>query len=614
MQTMLVIVLNGYFLPTKKKEMKSLGWSHLDFLMISGDAYVDHPSFGTTLIARYLEYLGYRIGIIPQPNWRKPEELLEMGVPKKAIFISAGNLDSMLNHYTAKKNPRTHDEYSPGGQIGHRPDRATIVYTNMARSVFKDIPIIIGGIEASLRRFVHYDYWDDALRRSILFDSKADLLIYGMAEYSIKQLVQELSAGKSVEDLRHLPGICYISTEKTADSVNIPSYEECLQSKKAYAESFRLAYLEQDPIRGKTVVQLHQDRYLVQNPPSPPLSSAGMDIIYKLPYQRKEHPRYHALGGVPALKEVKFSITSHRGCFGACSFCALHFHQGRIVQNRTHQSIIAEAQEMTKQPDFKGYIHDVGGPTANFRLPACLKQSRKGTCRTRQCLFPEPCPNLRVDHSDYLRLLRALRKLPGVKKVFVRSGVRYDYLLLDKNSSFLQELCQHHISGQLKVAPEHASLKVTTFMGKPPIALFNQFKDLYQKANEKLKKKQYLIPYFMSGHPGTTLKDAVYLAEYLRDIHFQPEQVQEFIPTPGSISTCMYYTEMDPFSKKKIHIPKGEEKALQRALLQFKKPQNYSLVLRALKQADRKDLIGYGSKCLIKPPQKSGTGQKKGFN
>lgn len=586
--------------------MAQLGWTQLDFLLISGDAYVDHPSFGHALIGRYLESLGFKVGIISQPNWRDSRVLEEMGQPHLAVLITAGNLDSMLNHYTARKNPRINDSYSPGGIRGLRPDRATIVYANLARQVFKNIPVIIGGIEASLRRFTHFDYWDDGLRRSILLDSKADLLIYGMAEYQLKHISQGLAQGKMLNNMGDMAGICYLAPEKPQDCVVIPSYEECLKSKKAFADSFRLAYLEQDPIRGRRIVQQHQERYLIQNPPAPPLSTEELDQLYGLDFRRTYHPSYEPRGGVPALQEVKFSITSHRGCFGACSFCALHFHQGRIIQARSQVSILREASEMTLDRDFRGYIHDVGGPTANFRQPACAKQLKQGACRHRQCLSPSPCPNLRVSHSDYLELLRALRRLPKVKKVFVRSGLRYDYLLLDKNDTFLKELCQHHISGQLKVAPEHAAACVTSCMGKPPISVFNKFKEKYKKTNHALNKNQYLIPYFMSGHPGTTLKESVEMAEYLRDSKFQPQQVQEFIPTPGSLSTCMYYTGLDPFNGKHIHVPKGEEKAMQRALLQYSKPENQSLVRRALELTGRCDLIGWDKKHLARPAGKPG--------
>ncbi len=583
--------------------MEQLNWSYLDFLIITGDAYVDHPSFGAAIIGRYLEYLGFKVGIIPQPDWRDAQSLLRLGTPGLGVLITAGNLDSMLNHYTSRKKKRARDLYSPGGQMGLRPDRATIVYTNLAKQVFRNKPIIIGGIEASLRRFAHYDYWDNKVRRSILFDSKADLLVYGMAEYQIERIARGLKEGKPWSELTTIPGICYISEEKPADYLEIPSFEECTASKEAFARAFAISYGEQDPIRGKGLVQLHQDRYLIQNPPAPPLTQAEMDQIYNLPYSRTYHPSYKN-NPIPALEEIKFSITSHRGCFGACAFCALHFHQGRIIQNRSHQSILREAYEMTLDPDFKGYIHDVGGPTANFRQPSCKKQLKYGTCRDRQCLVPKPCPQLEVDHSDYLQLLRSVRKIPKIKKVFVRSGLRYDYLLLDKKSPFLYELCEHHISGQLKVAPEHAAPNVTSLMGKAPITVFDQFHQAYSAANKRLNKKQYLIPYFMSGHPGTTLPDAIYLAEYLRDFGFQPDQVQEFIPTPGSLSTCMYYTGIDPFTYKKVHVPDAEERLLQRALLQYKKPENYPLVLAALKKAGRQDLIGTRKECLIPPPQK----------
>lgn len=593
--------------------MKELGWNQLDFLILTGDAYVDHPSFGAALIGRLLENEGFKVGILPQPDWRNPESMREMGAPALALLVTAGNLDSMLNHYTARKNKRKTDAYSPNGKSGLRPDRATIVYTNLARQVFKDTPVIIGGIEASLRRFVHYDYWEDQLRRSILLDSKADLLIYGMAEYQVKTIARGLAEGKKIQQLHQTPGICFIAPDKPDAALTLPSYETCRESKKAFAEAFCLSYLEQDPLRGKPLAQAHQERYLVQNPPAPPLTPGEMDLIYSLPFRRRAHPRYGE-AEIPALNEVKFSITSHRGCFGACSFCALHFHQGRIIQARSHDSILQEAVNLTLDPEFKGYIHDVGGPTANFRQPACDKQAKFGSCRDKQCLYPRPCPNLKTSHNDFLQLLRRLRKIPGIKKVFIRSGLRYDYLQLDEKSPFLLELCRHHISGQLKVAPEHASLQVTSLMGKPPITVFERFRRRYEEANKKLKKKQYLIPYFMSGHPGTTLRDAVILAEYLRDLGFRPDQVQEFIPTPGSLSTCMYYTGLDPFSGKQVHVPSGEEKLLQRALLQYDKPENHELVIRALEKAGRSDLVGRGGKALVPPRRDKSKDTKKGFS
>lgn len=584
--------------------MDILKWKQVDFLIISGDAYIDHPSFGTALIGRYLESLGFKVGIIAQPDWRNPKVLKELGKPRLAALISAGNMDSMLNHYTARKNRRKNDAYSPGGKIGMRPDRATIVYTNLIKQIYNDIPVIIGGVEASLRRLVHYDYWDNSLRRSILIDSKADLLIFGMAEFQIKRVANMLNENKDWDEINNIPGVCYVSKEISGDYKELPSFEDCMQSKKSFAEACRDSYLEQDPIRGKKLVQKHQDRFLVQNPPAPPLSTKELDHIYQLPYQRTLHPQYKGKE-IPAIKEVKYSITSHRGCFGACAFCAIHFHQGRIIQRRSHKSIINEAKSYLKDKDFKGYIHDVGGPTANFRSTSCDKQLKSGTCRNKQCLFPKPCPNLKVDHSDYFNLLKTLRNIEGIKKVFVRSGIRYDYLLLERNDKYLEDLCKHHISGQLKVAPEHASPSVTSMMGKPSIEVYNRFREKYKRINNRIGKNQFLIPYFMSGHPGTTLKDAVIMAEYLRDYNFQPDQVQEFIPTPGSLSTCMYYSGISPLSMKKVHVPQGEEKIMQRALLQYKKPENLKWVIKALKKAGREDLIGNSKNSLVSIQKKN---------
>ncbi|SDD44094.1 YgiQ family radical SAM protein [Sporomusa acidovorans] len=594
------------FLPMTKEEMTKRGWQQLDFLFISGDAYVDHPSFGPAIICRLLEKYGYKVGIIAQPNWRSTNDFKRLGKPRLGILVSAGNLDSMLNKYTAAKKYRSIDNYSPGGRPGLRPERATIVYCNRLKEIWKNTPLIIGGIEASLRRFAHYDYWSDSVRRSILIDSRADLLIYGMGESQIKELAKQLSVGMPIKNIREIPGTCYPaeSIEHLWDYVETPSYQDVITSKTDFAEAFKIQYLEQDAIRGKTVVQKHGDQYVVQNPPAMPLSTAEMDEIYDLPYERTYHPAYEAAGGVPAIQEVKFSIVSHRGCYGSCSFCALYAHQGRIIQSRSQESILQEARQIVKLPDFKGYIHDVGGPTANFRQPACEQQNDRGTCRNKQCLFPRPCKNLNTNHHSYLELLREIRKIPGIKKVFIRSGLRYDYLLAANDREFLRELCEFHVSGQLKVAPEHISPKVTNLMGKSGKETYLKFKTLYEQINKKLGKKQYLVPYLMSSHPGSGLKEAIEMAEFLRDTGYNPEQVQDFIPTPGSLSTCMYYTGIHPLTGEKVYIAKNShDKSLQRALLQYRNPQNYHLVYEALVKANRQDLIGFGPKCLVRPPR-----------
>lgn len=610
------------FLPINMDDMNKRGWSELDFIYISGDAYVDHPSFGHAIITRILESEGYRVGIIPQPDWRNDEDFLKLGKPRLAFLISSGVIDSMVNHYTAAKKKRSDDSYSPGGKAGFRPDRAVIVYSNKVRQLFKSVPVIIGGIEASLRRFAHYDYWDDRVRRSILFDSKADILIYGMGEKPIVEIAELLSQGVDINSIRKVRGTCYISSygdlpgfiknhidnpqsnnKGKEDNVCVlPSYEEVLNDKKIYAEAFRIQYYEQDPYTGRTLVQKHQDRFLVQNPPAMPLSINEMDRVYSLPYERTYHPQYEKYGGIPAIKEVEFSITSHRGCFGGCSFCALNFHQGRIIQKRSHASIINEAKKLIWLENFKGYIHDIGGPTANFRNKACKKQEKSGACKNKQCLFPQPCRNLEADHSEYLALLRELRQIPEIKKVFIRSGIRYDYLMLDKNDEFFEELCEHHISGQLKVAPEHVVDRVLQKMGKPGRKVYDAFVKKFYEINKKLNKEQYLVPYLISSHPGSDLKAAIELAEYLRDIKYSPEQVQDFYPTPGTLSTCMFYTGYDPRDMKKVYVPKSaKEKAMQRALLQYRRPENRKLVIDALKLAGRTDLIGFGPKCLVRP-------------
>ena len=600
-----------------REEMDIRGWDALDFLFISGDAYVDHPSFGPAIITRTLEKAGFRVGIIAQPNWRNTEDFKRLGRPALAVLISSGNMDSMLNKLTAAKKIRSTDAYSPGGKAGLRPDRAAIVYANRARELWPDIPVIIGGIEASLRRFAHYDYWSDSVRRSILVDSRADLLIYGMGESQILEIASGLKAGVKTGVMRDIRGTCWLGSagEYFPDAViTMPSHEQVRASKTAYAEAFRLQYLEQDPIRGRAVVQKHGDRYLVQNPPALPLNTQEMDRIYSLPYERTWHPSYDEAGGVPAIEEVQFSLTSHRGCFGSCSFCAIVAHQGRIIQHRSHKSLLQEGQLLTRLPGFKGYIHDVGGPTANFRHVSCAGQLKSGTCRDRQCLFPKPCPNLDTDHSDYLRLLRELRELPGVKKVFIRSGLRYDYMLAGKNQEFMEELCEHHVSGQLKVAPEHVSPPVIQAMQKSGKETFLKFLKAFRRENERLGKEQYLVPYLMCSHPGSTLSDAVALAEFLRDIGYHPEQVQEFIPTPGSLSAAMYHTGINPLNGQKIPVPRTtEQRQEQRALLQYRHPRNRRLVLEALKKAGRTDLIGMAPTCLIRPerPYRQGGGNQK---
>ncbi|WP_411682639.1 YgiQ family radical SAM protein [Clostridium thailandense] len=597
-------MVNNKFLPINKNDLKSRKLDALDFIIITGDAYIDHPSFGTAIISRVLENEGFSVGIIPQPDWNNLDDFQKLGRPKLGFLINSGNIDSMVNHYTAAKKRRHDDLYSPGGKSGHRPDRAVIVYSNKAREAYKDIPIIIGGIEASLRRFSHYDYWDNKVRRSILVDSKADLLIYGMGEKTVVQIANLLKYGMNIHKITDVRGTVYSSKElyKLRDFVEVPSFEEVSNNKIAYAESYKLEYFEQDAINGKTIVQKHGDKYIVQNPPQFSLTTDEMDIVYNLPYTRTYHPIYEAKGGIPAIKEVKFSITSHRGCFGGCSFCALNFHQGRTIQNRSQNSIIDEAKLLTTLDDFKGYIHDVGGPTANFRHKSCKLQETAGVCKTRQCLSPKPCKNLIVDHKEYLSLLKQIRELPGIKKVFIRSGIRYDYLTYDKNTDFFEELCKHHISGQLKVAPEHISDKVLKQMGKPKKEVYDKFTKKYFEINKKIKKNQFLVPYLMSSHPGSDLDAAIELAQYIKSMGYAPEQVQDFYPTPGSLSTTMYYTGINPLTNEKIYVPKEQkEKNMQRALLQFMNPENHKLVKEALTKANREDLIGKGEKCLISP-------------
>ncbi len=606
------------FLPITTEDLKKRGWDTPDFIYIVGDAYVDHPSFGHAIISRVLEAHGYSVGIIAQPDWRSTKDFKRLGRPRLGVLVSSGNIDSMVNHYTAAKKPRSEDLYSPGGEAGHRPDRAVIVYCNRIREAFGDIPIIIGGVEASLRRFAHYDYWDNKVRRSVLLDSRADLLIYGMGEKQIVQIADALEKGIPVKKIRHINGTCFVADKEYAqEGILLDSFETVSSDKPAYAKACRIQYEEQDPIRGKRLIQPHHDKLLVQNPPMLPLNTKELDAVYALPYMRTYHPSYEAMGGIPAIAEVKFSITSCRGCYGACNFCALTFHQGRIVQSRSHESILAEAQKIIWEPDFKGYIHDVGGPTADFRKPACKNQLKVGACKNKQCLFPTPCKNLEADHSDYLALLRKLRSLDRVKKVFVRSGLRYDYIMADKDDTFFTELCAHHVSGQLKVAPEHVSENVLKYMGKPAGGVYKRFSDKYYAINAKLGKQQYLVPYLMSSHPGSTLKDAVMLSLFLRDNGLNPQQVQDFYPTPGTISTAMFYTELDPYTGKKLYVAKTpEEKAMQRALLQYKNPANHNLVRKALRLCGREDLIGFTKNCLVRPEpgKQANTGGNKNGN
>ncbi|RGI35281.1 YgiQ family radical SAM protein [Ruminococcus sp. OM07-7] len=607
--------MKGNFLPITREEMKERGWDQVDFVYISGDAYVDHPSFGHAIITRLLESRGYRVGIIAQPDWRKPESVQVFGEPRLGFLVSAGNMDSMVNHYSVSKKRRKTDAYTPGGEMGKRPDYACVVYGNLIRQTYKKTPIILGGIEASLRRMAHYDYWSDKLKRSVLLDSGADVISYGMGEHSIIELAEALDAGIPVEDITYIAGT--VVKTKSLDSIYdaeiLPSFEDLKADKMNYARSFYTQYLNTDAFNGKRLVEPYSDHlYVVQNPPAAPLTQMEMDDVYSLPYQRTYHPSYEAKGGVPAIKEIKFSLISNRGCFGGCSFCALTFHQGRIVQVRSHESLIEEAKEITKDKDFKGYIHDVGGPTANFRHPSCKKQMEHGVCKTRQCLFPSPCKNLDVDHRDYVSLLRKLRDIPKVKKVFIRSGIRFDYLLADKKQEFLRELCEYHVSGQLKVAPEHVAGPVLSLMGKPEHKVYEEFTRQFYKMNEKIGKEQYLVPYLMSSHPGSTLKEAVELAEYCRDLGYMPEQVQDFYPTPSTLSTCMYYTGVDPRTMQKVYVPKSpHEKAMQRALIQYRNPELYDLVIEALHKAGRSDLIGFGPKCLVRPRQMRGSGNDK---
>ncbi len=598
------------FLPVSKQDMLDRGWEEYDFLLITGDAYVDHPSFGPAIISRVLEAEGYRVAILAQPDWRKDSSFTDFGRPRLGVMISAGNLDSMVAHYTVAKRRRTDDAYSPGNVMGLRPDRATIVYANCVRRVWKDIPMVIGGLEASLRRFAHYDYWEDKVRRPILVDSQADLLVYGMGENATKEIAERLKNGWDICDIKDVKGTAFIGNSPEDclfPAVTVPSFEEVAANREAYARANMVEYDEHDPIRGKAVLQPCEGRCLVVNPPAMPLTTAELDAVFELPYTKEPHPMYDAMGGVPAIEEVRFSVIHNRGCFGACNFCSLAFHQGRVISARSHESVVREVEALTEHPGFKGYIHDVGGPTANFRRPACKKQMTAGLCKGKACLAPTPCANLDADHADYLALLRKLRKIPKVKKIFIRSGIRYDYMMADKSGEFFAELVKHHVSGQLKVAPEHCAADVLDYMGKPHIEAYEAFKDRYQRYNQKYGKEQYIVPYLMSSHPGCTLEDAVKLAEWLNRTGRQPEQVQDFYPTPGTLSTCMYYTGIDPRTMKPVFVPKTpHEKAMQRALMQWKRPEKRPLVMEALRTANREDLIGFSKTCLVRPDRQGG--------
>lgn len=602
------------FLPTTKEEMIEQGYEQVDFVYVSGDAYVDHPSFGAAIITRTLQAFGYSCAILAQPDWHNDEEFLQFGEPRLGFLVSSGNIDSMVNHFSVNKKRRDHDSYTDNGEGGKRPDRATIVYTQIVKRLFPDIPVLIGGIEASLRRLAHYDYWDDKLRRSILIDSQADLLMYGMNENTIIEVADALASGLDVKDICYIRGTVWKSkdVQYVSDALMLPSFESMIQDPYVYAKSFKIQHENIDAIAATILIEPYDGWYVVQNQPPLPLTQEEMDFTYSLPYERTFHPKYTY---VPAIEEVQFSIVSNRGCFGSCAFCAITHHQGRIISTRSKESVVEEAKAITEMPNFKGYIHDVGGPTANFSRTACDKQSTHGACTNKECLFPKPCPNLKVDHSAYLAMLRELRTLPKVKKVFIRSGIRYDYLMYDNNDDFFDELIQHHISGQLKVAPEHISAKVLDKMGKPRKELYLKFVEKYHAKNEQFGKNQFLVPYLMSSHPGSDLEAAIELALYLKKLHYTPKQVQDFYPTPGTLSTCMYYTGVDPRTMKKVFVARSyEEKAMQRALMQFTYPQNYDLVTKALKAANRMDLIGNSPKCLIKPRGNYQPDHKKPYN
>ena len=593
------------FLPVSRDDMAHRGWDDYDVLIITGDAYVDHPSFGPTIIGRLLEDEGYRVAILAQPDWRTPAAFSALGRPRLAVMISAGNLDSMVAHYTAAKKRRHDDAYSPGRRAGLRPDHATVVYSNRVREVFGDIPIVIGGLEASLRRFAHYDYWEDKVRRSILFDAQADILTYGMGERASVEILSRLASGTPVEEITDVRGTCVAARHPGVcayPKVEVPSFEEVAADKAAYARANMTEYLEHDAVVGRAILQKHGDRFLIVNPPAAPLTTPEMDRVAELPYVREPHPMYDEMGGVPAIEEVRFSVTHNRGCFGACNFCSLAFHQGRTISCRSHESVIREVTALTHHPGFKGYIHDVGGPAATFRRPSCQKQLKHGMCKNRACLAPEPCPNLDADHTDYMMLLRKLRAIPGIKKVFIRSGIRFDFLMKDPSGEFFTDLVQHHISGQLKVAPEHCVAHTLDYMGKPHIEVYEKFREKYFKLNRRYGKDQYLVPYLISSHPGCTLEDAVQLAEWLNKQGHMPEQVQDFYPTPGTLSTCMYYTGIDPRTMQPVYVPRDpHEKAMQRALMQWKRPEKRPLVREALHRTHREDLIGYGKGCLLRP-------------
>ena len=603
------------FLPVSKQDMAERGWDSYDFLVITGDAYVDHPSFGPAIISRLLEHEGYRVAILAQPDWRKVESFTALGRPRLAVLISSGNIDSMVAHYTVAKRRRQDDAYSPGNKAGLRPDHAVVVYANKVREAFGDIPVVIGGLEASLRRFAHYDYWDDKVRRSVLLDSQADLLVYGMGETATKEIAARLASGTPIGEITDVRGTAFLADNPSACAypmVEVASFETVAGDKRAYAEANMTEYKEHDPIVGRAILQRHGRDLLVVNPPAMPLTTEELDLVAELPYVREPHPMYDSMGGVPAIEEVRFSVAHNRGCFGACNFCSLAFHQGRIISSRSHESVIREVTALTHHPGFKSYIHDVGGPTANFRRPACKKQMKAGLCKNRACLSPEACPNLDADHTDYLMLLRKLREIPGVKKIFIRSGIRFDYMMKDKNGEFFADLVKHHVSGQLKVAPEHCVNSVLDYMGKPHIEVYEKFRQKYERLNQKYGKEQYLVPYLMSSHPGCTMADAVRLAEWLNKSGRQPEQVQDFYPTPGTLSTCMYYTGIDPRTMQPVYVPKDpHEKAMQRALMQWKRPEKRALVREALHVAHREDLIGYGKECLLRPASRKPEGEPR---
>lgn len=598
------------FLPISKQDMEKRGWDQCDFIFVTGDAYVDHSSFGTAIISRVLESRGFKVGIIAQPDWKDPNSIAILGEPRLGFLVNSGNMDSMVNHYTVNKKKRSYDYYTPGGVVGKRPNYAVVVYCNLIRQTFKKTPIIIGGIEASLRRFAHYDYWSDKMKRSILMDSGADIVSYGMGEHSMVELAEALDSGLDVKDVTFVRGTLYRTNDISNivdDAVMLPSFDEVSTDKLAYARSFAKQYVNTDSITAKVMIEPYPNKqYVVCNPPAYPLTTQEFDDVYELPYMNAYHPSYQQAGGVPAFSEIKFSLTSNRGCFGGCNFCALTFHQGRTVQVRSHESLVREAEMMTKESDFKGYIHDVGGPTGNFRAPSCDKQLKRGVCPNKQCLFPKPCRNLKVDHTDYVELLRKLRAIKGVKKVFVRSGIRFDYVMEDKSDEFLTELCQHHISGQLRVAPEHIDDVVLDLMGKPKNDVYEAFLERYKRVNSLTGKEQYAVPYLMSSHPGSTLKSAIKLAEYIRDLGYMPEQVQDYYPTPSTVSTCMYYTGVNPLTMQPVYVATDHhEKAMQRALIQYRKPENYNLVKEALIKEHREDLIGFDKKCLIRPYNKA---------